>query len=89
MKRLVERGAGLCFQVIVEIAHQHADTPYAFTLLRALRAAKIRVISGLAWALPPRAVGFPTPSVDEMMQKGKYGICRIRHFVRRTVTTSA
>jgi hypothetical protein len=30
---LVEHGdPGLCFQVIVEIAHQHADTPYAFTL---------------------------------------------------------
>ena len=34
LKSLVERGdPGLCFQVIVEIAHQHAETPYAFTLL--------------------------------------------------------
>jgi hypothetical protein len=38
LKSLVERGdPGLCFQVIVGIAHQHADTPYAFTLLRARR----------------------------------------------------
>src|SRR5262245_42207266 len=38
LESLVERGdPGLCFQVIVEIAHQHADTPYAFTLLRARR----------------------------------------------------
>src|SRR5262249_60602796 len=38
LKSLVKRGdPGLCFQIIVAIAHQHADTPYAFTLLRIRR----------------------------------------------------
>src|SRR5262249_24409518 len=38
LKSLVEGGdPGLCFRVIVEIAHQQADTPYAFTWLRARR----------------------------------------------------